>query len=114
MATDKEIKGLLINIGPGPENEITVNTLFKKLSNILQFNKEPVYMPSRVNEVKDAICSSNLSEKILNSKSNKNIDDILINMCENIKKRGVKKFIYNYNIEIENELTPDTWKKKLI
>ena len=114
LATDKEIKGLLINIGPGPENEITVNTLFKKLSNILQFNKEPVYMPSRVNEVKDAICSSNLSEKILNSKSNKNIDDILIKMCENIKKRGVKKFIYNYNIEIENELTPDTWKKKLI
>ena len=43
-------------------------------------------------------------------KSNKNIDDILLNMCENIKKRS-KKFIYNYNIEIENELTPDTWKK---
>ena len=62
LATDKEIKGLLINIGPGPENEITVNTLFKKLSNILQFNKEPVYMPSRVNEVKDAICQQ-ISQK---------------------------------------------------
>jgi len=29
-----------------------------------------------------------------------------------IKKKGPKKFEYNYDLEIINENTPDTWKKK--
>ena len=33
---------------------------------------------------------------------------------EYIKKRGVKSFNYHINIEIKNELTPDTWLKKEI
>ena len=35
LATDPNIKSQLVNIGPGPENEITVNELFKKISNQL-------------------------------------------------------------------------------
>ena len=35
-------------------------------------------------------------------------------MIDFIQKKGPKKFNYNYQIEIQNELTPDTWKKKLI
>ena len=31
-----------------------------------------------------------------------------------IKKRGTKPFNYHINIEIKNELTPDTWIKKEI
>ena len=53
-------------------------------------------------------------KKKLNFKSNENIDDVLLKMCDYIKKRGAKKFKYNYEIEINNELTPDTWKNKLI
>ena len=33
---------------------------------------------------------------------------------EYIKKRGTRPFDYNINIEIENELTPSTWKNKEI
>ena len=75
---------------------------------------EPINKPERVNEVKDSICSSKLSESLLKSESNKNIDEIIKKMINYIKLKGVKKFIYNYDIEINNELTPDTWKKKLI
>ena len=114
LITDPNIKSLLVNIGPGPENQITINTLYQKISNILKFNKDPVYKPERVNEVKNAICSSDLAKKKLNFKSNENIDDVLLKMCDYIKKRGAKKFKYNYEIEINNELTPDTWKNKLI
>ena len=32
----------------------------------------------------------------------------------NIKKRGTRPFDYNINIEINNELTPSTWKNKEI
>ena len=35
-------------------------------------------------------------------------------MINFIKSKGIKKFTYDYNIEINNELTPDTWKKKII
>ena len=31
-----------------------------------------------------------------------------------IKKRGTRPFDYNINIEINNELTPSTWKNKEI
>ena len=114
LATDPNIKSLIVNIGPGPENEISVNNLFQKLSNILKFNKDPIYKPERVNEVRNAICSSELAKTKLDLKSNTNIDEVLIKMCDYIKSKGVKKFIYNYQIEIDNELTPDTWKNKII
>ena len=114
LATDPNIKSEVVNIGPGPENEITINELFKKISNQLQFNKEPLYKPERVNEVKNAICSSSLAEKLFKHESNQDIDGIINKMIEFIKSKGPKKFSYNYEIEINNELTPDTWSKKLI
>ena len=36
------------------------------------------------------------------------------NYEKNIKKRGTRPFDYNINIEINNELTPSTWKNKEI
>jgi len=34
--------------------------------------------------------------------------------AEYIRTRGTKKFQYHLPLEIINEYTPDTWKKKLI
>jgi UDP-glucose 4-epimerase len=114
LATDPNITSEIVNIGPGPENEITVNKLFEIISNQLKFNLEPINKPERVNEVKDAICSSKSSEILLKSKSNQDINEIIKKMIVFIKSKGIKKFVYDYDIEINNELTPDTWKKKLI
>jgi len=114
LATDPNITSQLVNIGPGPENEITVNELFKKISNQLKFNQEPLHKPERINEVKNAICSSSLAEKLFKNKSNEDIDNILLKMINYIRTKGPKKFNYNYQIEINNELTPETWSKKLI
>ena len=113
LATDKNITSEIVNIGPD-DNFITINELFNKLSNQLKFNQEPLYKPERVNEVKNAICSSSLAEKLFKNKSNEDIDDIISKMINFIRKKGVKKFIYNYEIEINNDLTPETWSKKLI
>ncbi len=114
LATDPNITSQLVNIGPGPENEITVNQLYQIISNQLKFNKNAINKPERVNEVKNAICSSALSEKLLKFKSNQNIELVISKMIAFIKKKGTKKFNYNYEIEIQNELTPDTWKNRLI
>ena len=60
------------------------------------------------------MCSSTLAEKLYGRKSNQDIDGILEKMINYIENKGVKKFNYNYDIEINNELTPETWSKKLI
>jgi len=114
LATNPNITSQIINIGPGPENGITVNKLFEIISNELKFNLEPLNKAERVNEVTHAICSSKLSETLIKSKSNQDINKIIKRMINFIKSKGIKKFTYDYNIEINNELTPDTWKKKII
>ena len=57
MITDNNIKSEVINIGPSDENFITINSLYKMISNKLQFNREPKYYPDRPGEVKFANCS---------------------------------------------------------
>ena len=114
LVRDPEIKNEIVNIGPGPDEMITVNELFKEISNQLKFNKNPIYMPERVNEVKDAICSSNKAIEKLGYKSNNNLKEVITKMINHIKQKGPKKFKYNYDLEIINEKTPETWKKKII
>ena len=112
LATDKSIKSEIFNIGPD-ENYITVNELFKKISNILKFNQEPIYFPDRTNEVKYSNCSANKAREKLGYKTNFDIETSLVKMVEYIKTHGTKKFLYNYDIEINNQLTPKTWSKKI-
>ena len=65
-------------------------------------------------EVKHAICSADKARELLNYKTKVTLKDGIKNTFDYIKKRGVKPFEYHINIEINNELTPDTWKKKEI
>jgi len=112
MLFDKNIKGEIINIGPD-EEACTINELFKIISNKMQFNKEAIYKPDRPNEVKHAVCSSDKARKILGYKTNVSLDDSIEKVINFIKINGPKEFKYNYDLEIDNEFTPETWKKKL-
>ena len=112
LTTDKNIVSEIFNIGPD-ENYITINELFKKISNIVKFNKEPLYFKDRPNEIKYSNCSANKARERLGYKTKFDVDTSLKNMFEFIKKKGPKKFIYNYDIEINNEKTPETWSKKI-
>ena len=113
MIMDDNIKSELINIGPSDENFITINSLFKMISNQLKFNKEPRYFPDRPGEVKFANCSDEKAKKILNYSTQNSVKDTVSRMIDFIKKRGPKKFSYNYDIEILNQLTPETWKNNI-
>ena len=112
LMTDKHIISETVNIGPDEES-ITMNELFKKIANKLQFNREPEYFLDRPNEVKHATCSSDKARKILNYKTTVSLDDSLDKVINFIKKNGTKKFQYNYALEIQNEKTPKTWKEKI-
>ena len=112
LMTDKYVLSETINIGPD-EERISMNELFKKISNKLQFNKEPEYFLDRPNEIKHATCSSDKARKILNYKTTISLDESIDKVISFIKKNGTKKFKYNYSLEINNEKTPKTWKEKV-
>tara|TARA_S200000501_G_scaffold334703_1_gene338909 strand:- start:4163 stop:5167 length:1005 start_codon:yes stop_codon:yes gene_type:complete len=113
MITDNKIHSEVINIGPSDESFITINNLFKLISNQLKFNKEPRYYPDRPGEVKFANCSNEKARTLLNYKTKHTVDETITRLIEFIKQRGPKNFSYNYDLEIINDLTPETWKKKL-
>ena len=53
-------------------------------------------------------------ERTSNQWKKENINEIIKKMISFVNAKGTKNFNYNYNIEINNDLTPETWKKKLI
>ena len=105
--------GMTINIGPD-EEFITINDLAKKIAKILDFKLEPIYMPGRPQEVKDANCSADLARKILNYQTKTNLDDGLRELVTWIKNQGSKEFNYHLPLEFITNKTPKTWIDKLI
>ena len=112
LIVDKSIVSQTVNIGPD-EEFISINQLFEKLSNKLKFNEAPKFYLDRPNEVKHATCSSDKARKLLNYKTTVTLDKSIDKVIAHIKAKGVKKFKYNYNLEIKNDKTPITWTNKL-
>jgi UDP-glucose 4-epimerase len=113
MMDQKNLHGEVINIGPD-EEFVTVNHVAEICSNISGFNAEPIHKKDRPQEVKHALCSANKARRLLNYKTKTSLREGIIKTYEYIKQRGTKKFDYNINLEIINDLTPETWKKKEI
>ena len=112
LMLDPYIKSEIVNIGPD-EEFISINGLFEKISNIMQYNEEPKYYPDRPNEVKYASCSSDKARNLLNYATKVNLDQSIQKVANYIKQKGPKEFRYIYELEIDNDNTPITWKKKL-
>ena len=112
MATNKEVKNQIINIGPD-EEFISINDLAEKIANQLTFNLNPNYVKGRPQKVIEATCSANKARRLLNYNTKTKLDEALRQMIEFIRKKGVKKFRYHLDLEILNEKTPKTWKDKL-
>ena len=112
LITDKNIISETVNIGPD-EEQISINELYKKLSNKLKFNLEPLYYPERMQEVKNAYCDSTKARKLLGYNTSVSLDESLNKIVDFIMSKGAKKFDYMYKLEINNENTPETWKNKV-
>ena len=112
FAFSQKAKGQIINIGPDDEF-ITINELANLIGNLLTFNVNPIYKKGRPKEVFLANCSANKARKLFNYKPQCTLKDGLKKMIEYIKQKGPRPFKYHLDLEIINELTPDTWKNKL-
>ena len=113
MLDKQNLNKQVINIGPD-EEFVTINKVAELCSNITGINLPPIYRKDRPQEVKHAICSADKARKLLNYKTKVSLKEGIKKTFEYIKKRGVKPFEYHINLEINNELTPDTWKNKEI
>ena len=113
MLDQKNLNKEIVNIGPD-EEFVTINKIAEICSNITGENQKPIYKKDRPKEVKHATCSADKARKILNYKTKISLRDGIEKTFEYIKNRGVRPFDYNINIEINNDLTPSTWKNKEI
>ena len=113
MLDQKNLNKQIINIGPD-EEFVSINKVFEICSNITGSNLKPIYKKSRPREVKHASCSANKARKLLNYKTKTNLHNGILETFNYIKKRGSKPFKYHINLEIKNDLTPDTWLGKEI
>jgi len=113
MLDQKNLNKQIINIGPD-EEFVTINKVAEICGNITGSNMKPIYREDRPREVKHATCSADKARKLLNYQTSTNLYDGILRTFEYIKKRGVKPFNYYLKLEIENELTPESWMKKEI
>ena len=102
-----------INIGPD-EDVITINQLAEKVLKVLNSDLEPIHVDPRPQEVKLAHCSADKARKILGYKTEVKLDDSIKKIADWIIKMGPKKFRYHLDLEVLNESTPETWKRKLL
>jgi UDP-glucose 4-epimerase len=113
MATETNVVGETINIGPDDE-VVTVLELAKKIATILDFSLDPLFVRDRPREVKIAHCSADKARHLLGYEPKVSLEDGLWHMSRWIQNRGPKPFRYSaLDIEIENEKLPETWKKRL-
>ena len=107
------LNGEIINIGPD-EEFVTINELVKEIAKNFDFHLEPIYVKDRPNEIKLARCSSDKARRLLNYQTKMSFEDGIKEMIQDIKARGPQKFRYNYPLEIDNQNTPETWKKQIL
>jgi UDP-glucose 4-epimerase len=113
LAFQDNVKGEVVNIGPD-EEPVTINELAEACANETGVNLDPIHHKDRPKEVKLATCSSDKARKLLGYKTSTNMRQAVKKTADYIRIRGTKKFQYHLPLEIVNDITPDTWKNKLI
>ena len=113
MLDQKNLNKQIINIGPD-EEFVSINKIAEICSNITGVNLQPIYKKGRPKEVKHATCSADKARKLLDYQTKVNLKEGIQKTFEYIKQRGIRPFNYNIKIEINNDLTPSTWKNKEI
>lgn len=113
LALDPHIKNDIFNIGPD-EELVTINHVAKIVMRETGIKGKPIHMPDRPQEVKYATCSSDKAREHLDYETKTTLEEAVRQTVQYIKSRGTKPFDYSYPLEIVNDLTPRTWKEKLI
>lgn len=113
MGFQDGLDGEVINIGPD-DDPVTVLFLAKQIAWMLDFKIDPIFMPDRPCEVKNAWPSSLKARELLGYEPRVPLGEGLDRLIAWIKKKGPRPFEYTLPIEIVNEKTPKTWSERLM
>jgi UDP-glucose 4-epimerase len=113
LALDPNIVGEVVNIGPD-QGVITIKDLAEIVSEELNFNEPPIFLPDRPREVKHASCSAQKAIDLLGYNQTVDVRRCVRETIEYIKELGAKEFDYSYPLEIVTENTPTTWKDRIM
>ena len=113
MGTLPGLNGEIINIGPDEETT-TINRLARTLADLLKFDLEPIYVPDRPREVREATCSADKARKLLDYSTKVPLRVGLQSMIDWVREHGTRPFTYHLPIEIDSPLIPKTWTSRLI
>jgi len=114
MLFDDVLDGEVINIGPAQGKAITINELAEIVWEGCGRNGpvEKRYLPERVGDVKQAYCSVEKSRKLLGYDGGMTLEQCILEMIYDVRKRGPKPFNYDLPIEIRNHKTPAAWTER--
>ena len=113
MGCAQNLNREVINIGPDDEI-ITIRQLVDAINDLLGTDLEPSFVKRRPREVKYAICSAEKARQRLGYEPKVNLRDGLQSMVNWICANGPKPFDYYLPIEINTDLVPETWTKRLL
>ena len=112
MAFRSEAASEVINIGPD-EEFVKIIDLAETIADLLNFKLDPIFMPDRPHEVRNATCSADKARALLGYKTTVSLREGLQSVIDYIRDRGTLPFLYHLELEIINEITPQTWKDRL-
>lgn len=103
----------IVNIGPD-EGTITIKELAEIIAEECNYTRGFMYMPERPSEVKLAVCSSDRARELLGYMPTIDVREAVKRTADWIRSQGPKPFDYSFPLEIVNDLTPLTWKDRLM
>jgi UDP-glucose 4-epimerase len=106
-----EVPGVY-NIGPD-ERWVSINRLSQILADLLGVDWDPVYVPQRPLEVKQAVCSSDRARSKLGYHTRYELEETLQSIIDWVAEKGPREFDYHLPIEI-GKGCPSTWKEQLL
>ena len=112
MSSVNYLSGEVINVGPD-ENPITILALAELIASRLDFDLKPFFLPDRPREVKLATCSAQKARDLLQYETKTSLEEGIDSIINYIQKRGVRPFNYHMPLEINNNLTPQSWTRRL-
>mgnify|MGYP001228425783 CR=1 FL=1 len=112
MATEDACLSQVINVGPD-ERFVTINELAATIARLLDFDLKPVRIAERPRELYLATCSAQKARAMLGYETKVSLEEGLMTMIDWISSRGVRPFVYNLDLEIDNRHTPETWSRRL-
>ena len=99
----------------GPDEEfVTVRELAEIIARQLGLPLQPEHTRERPREVHLANCSADKARRLLGYQPRVSLEDGLRAMIDWIRSRGPRPFEYHLDLEIVNDKTPDTWKRRLL